>query len=231
LWPHIRLAQTQGFARPIAEAYEFGADWRAWLASSAWAHRWMLPLLGTWNEVLFPGFFPTGLAVAAAWLAGRGRLSLPVKAPARAIVLFYGLLGILAGWSAFGPAGGLYTVLYNTVPLFAFIRAAGRFGIVVTLAAGVLMSLLLAHWRRGTRLQPLAAVVVTVLLAAELFAAPRPFTPALPIGTSTQALAQQPSGPVIEFPMFNDSSNETHGVLMSTAHWQPLVNVMALLAH
>jgi hypothetical protein len=225
LWPHIRLAQTQGFARPIAEAYEFGADWRAWLASSAWAHRWMLPLLGTWNEVLFPGFIPTGLAVAAAWLGVRGRLSLPVKAPARAVVLFYVLLCILAGWSAFGPAGGLYTVLYHTVPLFAFIRAAGRFGIVVTLAAGVLMSLALAHWRGGTRLEPLAAVVLTVILAAELFAAPRPFTPPLPVSTVYDALAQQPRGPVVEFPMFpRQFERNARYVLMSTAHWQPLVN-------
>ena len=157
-WPHLRLARSEGFSRPVQEAYQFSADWRAWLASSAWAHRWMLPLLGSWKDVLFPGFLVTAFGVAGAWLGLRGRLTVASQPSpqlsgigGRAIAGFYVMLVVLAGWSAFGPAGGLYTVLYHTVPLFAFIRAAGRFGVVVTLAFGVLMALALSHSRAAAR--------------------------------------------------------------------------------
>ena len=145
-WPHLSLAEGQGFSRPVAEAYRFAADWRAWFASSAWAHRWMLPLLGSWNEVLFPGFIPVIFAGAAAWLGLRGSLTGPRRAASTGeIAAFYLLLAVLSIWLAFGPAGGLYTVLYESVPLFAFIRAAGRFGVVTTLATAALMAMMLGH--------------------------------------------------------------------------------------
>jgi hypothetical protein len=226
-WPHVRLAQVEGFSRPVDEAYRFAADWRAWFASSAWAHRWMLPLLGTWNEVLFPGFLVIGLAIAGAWLGLRARLQgaavLPVSP--RALAGFYVLLGVLAGWLAFGPAGGLYLVMYEAVPLFSFIRSAGRFGVVVTLAAGALMTLALAHLRVRLPHGRLVAVVLTGLVAAELFSAPRSWTPARGVSAVYRTLAVQPAGPVMEFPMFPGRlENNAQYVLTSAAHWQPLVN-------
>ena len=233
LWPHIRLARVQGFSRPIGEASAFAADWHAWLASSAWAHRWMLSWLGTWNEVLFPGFIPVVLGVAGAWLGLRGRLVRParasrmaiVPATARAIAGFYVLLAVLAGWCAFGPRGGLYTLLYHMVPLFGFIRAAGRFGLVVTLAAGALMALALGHLRqRGGPARALAGIV-PLLLAAELFAAPRHMSPALAVSPVYRTLAEQPRGPVVEFPLFpRQLALNAQYVLTSAAHWQRLVN-------
>jgi hypothetical protein len=229
VWPHVRLGRSQGFARPVAEAYEFAADWRAWLASSAWAHRWMLPLLGTWNEVLFPGFIPVALGASGAWLGLRGRL-LPAgergtTASPRSIAAFYVLLAIVAAWLAFGPAAGLYAIAYETLPVFSFIRAAGRFGIVVTLAVGVLMSMTLAHMRqRGPRAHALAAILV-VVLAAELFSGPRPMTPALSVSPVYRVLAQQPPGAAIEFPFFpRQLERNSEYVLMSTVHWHPIVN-------
>jgi hypothetical protein len=234
LWPHVRLARLQGFSRPIAEASEFAADWPAWLASSAWAHRWMLSWLGAWNEVLFPGFIPVVLGAAGAWLGLRGRLVRPtVESPSavfapptpRALAGFYVLLAVLAGWCAFGPSGGLYTLLYHTVPLFGFIRAAGRFGILVTLAAGALMALALGDLRqRGGRGRTLAGIM-PVLLAAELFSAPRPMSPPLAVSPVYRALAAQPRGPVIEFPLFpRQLALNSRYVLTSTSHWQHLVN-------
>ncbi|HEY7499918.1 MAG TPA: hypothetical protein VH740_15470 [Vicinamibacterales bacterium] len=226
VWPHVRLGQSQGFSRPVAEAYQFAADWRAWLASSAWAHRWMLPLLGTWNEVLFPGFLPLALGGAGAWIGLRGRLAARARTvTTRSLVLFYVLLAIVAAWLAFGPAGGLYAVLYETVPVFSFIRAAGRFGILVTLAVAVLMAFALAHMRQaGGRLNTLATVLIFAL-AAELFSAPRPMTPALPVSSVYRVLAEQPPGPAIEFPFFpRQLERNSEYVLMSTAHWQRIVN-------
>jgi hypothetical protein len=225
-WPHLQLARGQGFSRPIDEAVQFAADWRAWLASSAWAHRWMLPMLGHWNEVLFPGFIPVAFGVVGAAIGLRGVADVSERTPTRrAIAGFYVLLAVLAIWLAFGPAGGLYAVLYNTVPVFSFIRAAGRFGIVATLAFGVLMAVALAHTSRRSPTGRTIAIVATVLLTAELFSAPRAFSPALPVSPVYRVLAKEARGPVVEFPMFPRrlELNATY-VLMSTAHWQPLVN-------
>ncbi len=225
-WPHIRLGQELGFSRPVGEAYQFAADWRAWLASSAWAHRWMLPRLGTWNEVLFPGFLPVALGAAGVWLGLRGRLESPIRAVStRSLAVFYVSLAVVAGWLAFGPAGGLYAVLYETLPVFSFIRAAGRFGIVVTLALGVLMSLTIAHINRQPGRGRTIACALAAALAAELFAAPRTMAPALPVSPVYRVLAAQPAGPVIEFPFFpRQLERNSEYVLMSTAHWRPIVN-------
>ena len=61
--PYIRVQKELGFTRLLEDAAMYSADWQAWLASSAWAHRWMLPRLGHWNEVLFPGFLLTTLGL------------------------------------------------------------------------------------------------------------------------------------------------------------------------
>ena len=224
-WPHLSLAEGQGFSRPVAEAYRFAADWRAWFASSAWAHRWMLPLLGSWNEVLFPGFIPVLFAGAAAWLGLRGSLTGPRRAASTGeIAGFYLLLAVLSIWLAFGPAGGLYAVLYESVPLFAFIRAAGRFGVVTSLATAALMAMMLGHLGRTGRARQLVAAT-TVVLGLELFSAPRPGTPALAVSPVYRTLAAQPRGPVVEFPMApRQLEINARYVLMSTAHWQPIVN-------
>ena len=58
------MQKELGFTRLLEDAAMYSADWQAWLASSAWAHRWMLPWLGRWNEVLFPGFLLTALGLA-----------------------------------------------------------------------------------------------------------------------------------------------------------------------
>ena len=54
--PYIRLQDETGWGRTLDDSRRYSADWRAYFASSATAHRWMLPLLGHWKEVLFPGF-------------------------------------------------------------------------------------------------------------------------------------------------------------------------------
>ena len=225
-WPHFRLAQAEGFSRPLGEAVRFAADWRAWFASSAWAHRWMLPHLGHWNEVLFPGLIPVAFGAAGAVLGLRGRLQGPEPSVSlRAVAGFYVLVLVVSVWLAFGPAGGLYTVLYETVPVFSFIRASGRFGLVATLAIGVLMALALMQLARLSRRGRMAALAATLLLAAELYSGPRAKTPALAVSPVYHLLAAQPRGPVAEFPMFPGRLElNARYVLMSTAHWQPLVN-------
>lgn len=225
-WPHIRLAQSQGFSRPVDEAFRFAADWRAWFASSAWAHRWMLSILEQWNEVLFPGFVPLAFGGAGAVLGLRGRLQGPDRPiSVRMVTGFYVLVLALSVWLAFGPAGGLYSFLYQTLPVFSFIRAAGRFGLVTTLAVAVLMALALAHLERRSSRGRVAVALVVVALAAELFSGPRPMSPALPVSPVYHQLAAQPWGPVAELPMFAGRLElNAPYVLLSTTHWKPLVN-------
>ncbi len=86
--PYLEHQEMTGFARPLSEVLRYSADWRAWFASSAWAHRWMHPLLGSWKEVLFPGIAATRaradghLARAAAALAGHRRRGSHTPGPA-----------------------------------------------------------------------------------------------------------------------------------------------------
>ncbi len=42
----------------------YSADAGAWLASSAWAHRWWLSWIEPFNEVLFPGVVSLVLGAA-----------------------------------------------------------------------------------------------------------------------------------------------------------------------
>jgi hypothetical protein len=87
----------------------------------------MLPLIGSWRDVLFPGFVPIGLAIAAVTRACRSdaRQSLPVRPH---VVGFYLAIGMFAMWASFGPDAGLYGALYYTVPFFSLLRAPARFG-------------------------------------------------------------------------------------------------------
>jgi len=105
--PYVRVQDELGFTRSVEEATFYSADLQAWLASSAWAHRWIQPLLGHWNEVLFPGVLTLagGLwGAARAWRAAAQAATAPATAPAvadatgrprRDVLAFYGLSGTL----------------------------------------------------------------------------------------------------------------------------------------
>ena len=239
--PYIRVQKELGFTRLIEDAAMYSADWQAWLASSAWAHRWMLPYLERWNEVLFPGVLLPVLALAGAWLglrrprAGSGQRPLPtIDTPLssthrRETTIFYGLVALIAFWASFGPKAGLYTVLYHTIPVFTFLRAPGRFGILVVLALGVLMlvglrSLLEA---RPARVQRTVGVVVAVLLLAEYTTAPIRLEDAAPAPDAHRRLASLPPGAVVELPFWyirSDFPRHARYMLLSAYHWHPLVN-------
>jgi predicted RNA-binding protein with RPS1 domain len=62
----------------------------------------------------------------------------------RETVLLYGSLGLLAFWASFGPAAGLYAVLYRVVPLFTFLRAPSRFGMLAALILALFSAFALA---------------------------------------------------------------------------------------
>jgi len=162
--PYLSI-QEAGFERSLAEARLHATVGRAYFASAVLVHRWMLPLLGEWREVLFPGFRGLLLGGVIVWLALRRRPGIP-----RSVVGLYVLIAVLAFWTSLGPDGGLYTLLYHTVPAFSFLRASARFGILVTLCFDVLSGLAVTWMRqRQWRAARLVAAAVEVLTISEAY--------------------------------------------------------------
>ena len=216
--PYLMLQRVTGFGRSIGDAVQYSADWRAYFASSAHGHAWMLHYLGRWNEVLFPGFVTTVLGTTGLWNAARSK--------GRELAILYGGLGVLAGWTSFGPSAGLYTALYHAVPVFVWLRAPARFGLIVAFAlsvlAGVAVAAILSRVKRAT----LATAMLSIGAAAEL-GVTFPLVDATPVLPVYRTLATLQRAPVIEMPFFYPAvglSQHTTYMLASTSHWMPLVN-------
>jgi hypothetical protein len=219
LLPYIAHQRGTGFERSLADAQMYAATWRTYLASSAFAHRWMLAIIGRWGELLFPGFVAAicGIAGAIAGSIGGGWR--------RQVSVFYATLALIAGWASFGPNGGLYRLMYATVPGFTFLRAPSRFGLLVVLSLCVLsalgLSLLL---KKGARALLLVAIV-GVIAAAESFV-PIRFPRVAPLNPVYPILATAPFGGVIELPVYSRAFafKRAEYMVSSTAHWKPLVD-------
>ncbi len=215
--PYARV-QASGFTRDLGAAVRYSADWRAYLASAAYAHGWMLRRLDHWNEVLFPGILTIGLAAAGVWTAARrGQTEL---------LSLYGGLAALAFWASLGPRAGLYAALYRFVPIFTWLRAPSRFGLLVafglSVLAGVGVSRLLPRDRGGA----LAGAALVVCAALEL-KVPFPLADAPALSPAYRVLRTLPRAPLIEMPFYYPEVGlfqHTIYMLSSTSHWLPLVN-------
>ena len=209
--PYLRMQDTTGFARPLDGSYS--ANISAWLISSAWAHRWWASYVADASEVLFPGIIATVFGIWGAYI-WRGK----------DVAWFYITTGVIAFWTTFGPKAGLYTLLYYTIPVFSFLRAPSRTGIVVTLclvvlAAPVLVKLINRNTGRF--------VLLLVLAVADTYRAPLRMREAPPVPAVYHTLARLPRGPVIEVPFWSDRlayHRHAEYMLASTYHWQPLIN-------
>jgi hypothetical protein len=230
--PYISVQNEMGFARTLDDAQAYSANLPAWAASAAWAHRWWLPSVPGYNEVLFPGILTTILGTAGAvWLLRRP--AAPAQMPTnvrltRDVAVFYVLVAAFACWSSFGPDAGLYRVFYATIPVFSFLRAPGRMGIMVTLALVVLATGMVArlagHRHHGTRVLAIMAVAAFAELATMPLVG---FRRAEPLSPVYARLASLPHGVVAEFPYWyrrSDFPRHAAYMLSSTAHWKPLVN-------
>lgn len=230
--PYLDVQAEMGFARTLDEAYRYSANFGSWFASAAWAHRWWLPAIPGFTDVVFPGIMTTLLGLAGAWLSLR-----PPAPPTRPgdsatglrrdVALFYTVSGVLAFWTALGPKAGLYILFYRTLPVFSFLRAPVRTGLLVSLCLVVLASVSLMRILRG---RPRAGFITAVLLAlavADLFRAPIRLQEAEPQPPAIEALARLPVGPVAEFPFWYeriDFHRHAYYMLNSTVHWQPMIN-------
>lgn len=227
LLPYVALQDAPGYERPLDASIRWSASWRSWLASGAWAHRWWLPRLGAWGEVLFPGWLLLGLGLMGVALAPRRRGALgstPRECPPlHETAGFYGLLGVLAFWASFGPGAGLYAALYRVVPFFSLLRAPSRFGLLTVLALAVASAIAVTIVTRRRR----TALLFAALVGLELFAGPIRWPTVGAPGPAHRLLAQLPPAPVAEFPFFATRADwwrHTRYMLASTWHWRPIVN-------
>jgi hypothetical protein len=224
--------QAGGFHRTLEESRTYAANLPSYLASPAHAHQGLLRVaagIGEWNEVLFPGGLALVLGLAGAllvWRVPRGEGPLPGQpARGRETVLLYGSMGLLIVWASLGPAAGLYSALFHAVPLFSFLRAPSRFGLVVPLILGLFASMALA--RLPLRRQSGVSIAVAALAALEIHSVPFRWDPVPQTPSAYRYLAQLPRGPVVEFPFYGQRpAFHLHAqyMLFSTAHWQPLIN-------
>lgn len=217
LVPYISLHRVTGFSRPLEFALSYSANWSAFVASGAYAHRWLLTILPPFSGVLFPGFVATLFGVVGAVVAARtGRGEVTVG---------YGGLVLLACWASFGPAAGLYTVLYRALPVFAWMRAPSRFGLIVVFGLGVLAGIGVSSLARRTQ-RGWGGVTVAILAFADVLT-PLHWPAAAPPAPVYEILRAQPRGVVIEMPFYRREAGlfrHTRYMLASTAHWFPLVN-------
>ncbi len=215
--PYVRIERL-GFARTIDDAAHFSANWSSYLASSAYAHVWVLAYLPRWSDVNFPGIIATVFGVAGFFALGSRR--------DRETVLVYGGLTLLAFWASFGPSAGLYTVLYKAVPLLAWLRVPSRLGLVVTFGLSVLAGLSVKRLTSAVPHGALVAALIAVIAVAESVT-PLGLTDAIPVQPVYRVLATQAPGPVIEMPFYFPDVGlyqHTKYMLASTTHWMPLVN-------
>ncbi len=231
--PFVRLQHEGGFYRSLADNVRYSANVSSYFASAAHAHRWLLEFIQDWprfNEVLFPGFLALSLAVVGLFAAVRPADGRDAGSPdARETVVLFATIGLLAFWASFGPAAGLYTVLYYTIPLFPFLRAPSRLGPVVMMAIAILAAVGVRRLLR--RLSPdrhtIAATAITVMALLELNLVPFNWERAPALPQPYTFLAQLPRAPVAEFPFYGARvvyHLHTQYMLFSTAHWFPLVN-------
>jgi hypothetical protein len=224
--PYLQMQESTGFQRALSGQYS--ANLGAWLISSSWAHRWWAPHLSSPSEVLFPGIMAVLFGCWGAWSALRssGPAEGAERSSQRDVAWYYAGLAAFTFWLTFGPSAGLYTVLYYTVPVFSFLRAPSRAGIVVTLCLVVLAApALITVMRR--RAMNVTFAVLLVLVVADLYRAPLRMREAPPLPNAYRTLAGLPKAPVIELPYWSDSiafHRHAEYMLTSTAHWQPLIN-------
>ena len=229
--PYLRVQEESGFQRTMEDAITYSAAPNSYLASAARAHGWLLDLarrFGPFHEVLFPGLLATVLGAAGLVFAVRNGRRGTAGPREGETALLYGTLAAIAFWASFGPAAGLYRVLFH-LPAFSFLRAPSRFGLVVVLGLSVLASIALrgVFARLALRRRALVAAIAGAAAVADLTVIPIRWYRAPDLPAPYARLAQSPRAPVAEFPFYGERiAFPLHAqyMLFSTSHWMPLIN-------
>lgn len=243
LVPHLAAGAEYGFERPRAEIERYSAIPIKYVAVSTtnqfWP-RWLPQAM----EPFFPGAVAViGAALAAAWLWLRSRPVWPaifaITLTIIAVVASFGFAVQIAGRSVPLP----YALLYDIAPQIRNIRGIGRIGLLTAIGIPMLAAfgyttvwhILRARLRQHASAVGLALTVILSLAAClELRASVG--TAAVPDGHTLAVyewLADQPAGPVAEFPangLLVSVSGPPGGLFQpiqymygSTRHWNPIL--------
>jgi hypothetical protein len=227
--PYLRVQAEMGFNRTLVENLQASANPQSYLVSSAHAHRWLLDIARRlpirWSEPLFPGILAVTLGACGLVLVLRRG---PHRSRERETAGLYGTVGALACWASFGPSAGLYRVL-SLVPVFTFLRAPSRWGLIVVLGLAVLATLALRQVfeRMALRHRTAAGAVAVALAIGDLAHLPFAWRRAPAAPAAYAMLAQLPRAPVAECPCYGVRvafPGRTQSMLFSTGHWMPLAN-------
>jgi hypothetical protein len=221
--PYLTLQQHSGFTRTLEDARRWAATWRSYGASSGWGHRWVLPYIKPWGEVLYPGT----VAVVFGGLGVLGLRRRDAPPSGRDHIVFYASVAVIAVWCSLGPDAGLYAVLRGFVPWLSWIRAPSRIGVVVVLALAVLAGFTIARLLARTRWGSIAGAILVCATIADLYVGPLRLIEARPQAPAYAALRSLPDGAVVEFPFWSlpfEFWRHSQYMLNSTFHWKPIIN-------
>jgi hypothetical protein len=219
LIPLVALQRDMGFSRSLEASRQFSANWRAYVSSGKTLHAWLQGLAGRGQDLLFPGMLVTVFGSAGAVIAWRS------DARHRETAILYGTMAGLAFWASLGPRGGLYRLLYTTLPAFSLMRAPSRFGLIVVLALSALGAVAITSLLAPLRRRVLVGIILGALAVAESVAPLRISAPPQ-VGPAYRQLATLPDGALLELPVYSRHLGFVRARYMvdSTSHWKPLVD-------
>ncbi len=235
--PYFRVQREQGLRRTIGAVYDWVPNPASFLASPSYVDQALLSLappvaraVADAKAYMFPGWLT--LLLVAALFVPRRRKGEEGPRPAGDLA-FYVVLAALALWASLGPPFGLYWALYQLLPGFDLIRVPSRLAILTELALAVLAGAGAA--RLLDRLQPgrrsWAAAALVLLLAAEFATPLKAPVYAIEVGEVDRWLASRPKPFVVaELPVapatdaVASARYQSHYMLHSMLHWQPIVN-------
>jgi hypothetical protein len=224
---YLRVSEETSFVRSLDDAARYSARIWEYLGSASRAHAWLLGIArsaGSLRDILFPGMTAIVLGIAGLVVVLRPGAT----ARARDGALVVGTLGLIALWASFGPAAGLYRLLYH-LPAFSFLRAPSRFGLILVLALALFASIALARLFAAfpQRRRTVAAAVACALVVADITVIPIRWYRAPELPAPYRVLAGSPRGVLAEFPFYGERSAfplHAQYMLFSTSHWMPMVN-------
>ncbi|HEX5167209.1 MAG TPA: hypothetical protein VFV93_17515 [Thermomicrobiales bacterium] len=239
LLPHVQAGHEYKMSRPRWEVEALSSEPSAYISTYVTNGFWNGPLR-TASEPFFPGLVALAGALLALLVWRRWWVWFAAALTVAAAVISFGFDIELAGRTITMP----YALVYKLVPPIRDVRGVGRFGLLTAIGLPLLAAFgYSALWRRirdrageyvvpvGVGLTALLAVVACIELRA-------PARIDAPPDARTMAvydwLADQPDGPVAEFPangLLVPTTQPPGGLFQpiqymygSTRHWKPILS-------
>ena len=229
--PYRAVARDLHMLRPLALVKEFSATPMGYLAAAGRIHisTWSGPIFKDPVDSFFPGVIVIVLAVlAVSWtLIRSGNARAMVSQRSRVVMLL--AIAVTGFVLSLGTRTPIYGWLYQVFPPMQGLRAAARFGNLFLLGMAALAGLGLAALRPrlSTRWAPAVVVALIVIANVESLRAPFVYRRFDGIPAIYSLLAREPDPVVlVEVPYYPAHAffENASYMLNSTAHWRPLMN-------